>query len=179
MSDQATIIEQKTMTMPQSFIDLFMRVIDCPKEKECFLTEQLGGGSTGFMHATEFERHTHAYARELSDDYKSEKWTLVSIPDDLSFFSYPSNDGEFYELDRSMRIDNKIFGLLCSIVGLENAADRPSSERAIANLFHFKYEKLEHKAFDAIDHLLETQTELAELMSLTWLRELISYYADC
>lgn len=179
MSNLDTATGQRILRMPDSFQKLFMEVITTEAEHRDFLTEQLGDGSMGFMNSAEFQSNTHTYARSLSSDYKSERWECSGTNNREAFFIYPSGEDTLYELDSSMKVDNKIFGLLCSIVGLEEGTDRPNSEKGISNLFQLKYEQLEIGAHEAINHLLDTESELDELMALTWLKELISYYADC
>lgn len=171
-----------TNTMPQKFQDAFFKVV-AYEERPDFLPSQF---NNNIHDSGLFERALFKTARHFYDGQVVAKWEMASVKNGTAdtFFMYPSIDKQYpisYFNDEDEEcvdiLDNKLFGLLATIVTLEESSCRDSEEQEFATQLCHHLAAL-YKAIDECMVAVDTakNTELRE--QLTNMFELIEKHTD-
>jgi hypothetical protein len=167
---------QTAISMPALFANAF-----CQKIEACdtytFIDSQFGGTADAEVHNGEFERRTFEYARNACDDYEGGKWERQSVLDKAAFFVCPVDSEATYEIGDYV-VDNKTFGLICSLIGLDEASCRPAGQQAVADIFYNQSQALIESIVAVFESLETSELSDADRAELLSFQTLITENAD-
>lgn len=111
-------ITESTLASPVKFPEVNVNIAS----EQCrsdFLADQLGGRA-----AVVFEHGLYAVAQFLCDEYVGDYWEFAELEGGKVFFCYPRSD-KFYTCANNFNLssgvmDNKTFGMICTIITLGN-----------------------------------------------------------
>ena len=173
MSDTNT---QTVISMPALFTTAFcQRVESC--DTHSFLDSQFGGTADAEVHNGEFARRTFEYARKASDSYEGGTWHRFKMLDNTGFFMCPADSEATYDIGDYV-VDNKTFGLICSLIGLDEATSRPASQQAEADIFYNQSHALISSIVDVFESLETPELSDADRAALLSFQAVISEYTD-
>ena len=163
--------------MPQTFQDAFFKVV-AYEQRPDFLPSQF---NNNIHDSGIFERELFKTARHFYDGEVVSKWEMASVKNATTdtFFMYPSIDKHYpvsYFNDENEEcfdiLDNKMFGLLVTVVTLDESSCRSSEEQEFATQLCNHLAAL-YKAIDDVMVAIDTDenTELRE--QLTTMFEII------
>lgn len=131
--------KQASFTMPQAFRKAFFKVVPY-EERPDFLSSQF---DNSIHDSGLFERELFKTARHLYDGEVVLKWEMAKVKSNTAdtFFMYPSTDKQYtlaYSDDNGDEqfdiLDNKMFGLIITIITLDESSCRGSEEQEFATL---------------------------------------------
>lgn len=167
---------QPVISMPAIFASAFCQKLEA-WDTHKFIDSQFGGTADAEVHNSEFEHRTFQYARNASDDYEAGKWERFAMLNKTAFFVCPADSEKVYDIGDYV-VDEKTFGLVCSLIGLDEATSRPVEQQAVADIFYSQSQALIKsivKTFESLESIKLSESDRIELLNY---QALISEYAD-
>lgn len=136
---------EATTAMPKAFQERFFTVVPDDQRSD-YLPSQFNNNvhDSGL-----FERELFRTAGYFCDKNMVLKWEMASVKSDTgdTFFMYPSIDDQ-YLISGLDVVDNKLFGLIMTLIALDEGADRSAMEQEFSDILINHHHAL-HKAIDS------------------------------
>lgn len=138
----------------------------------------------GVNHAGEFTHHLFNLARNFSENYEPCEWTICEVPHADAFFCYPKGEEDkLYQLndddapDGVKYVDAKVFGIIMTLMALDEGTDRPREQQAACNMFYQKMTELQNMLVNTSE-MIGPHVTVEEIQEYDDMVELISRYTD-
>lgn len=177
MSDSKnTKNDPRLVRMPDAVFNALGTAVALENRGE-FINNRFASGSEGMIAGKMFEEKAGDYASLIASYYNDHFWHFVDINSSDTLYIYPQND-ILYELSHDYVVDNKTFGVLCTIASLDRCSVAPNTEKLTTNAFHFQRERLELAIFALTSHLLSVEKDEQLRADIVKFQETINYYAS-
>lgn len=169
--------DRRIVRMPDEVFSLLGTAVTL-NERGDFINNCFAKEAEGMILGKAFEETANKYASLINSGYQDDFWHFVDIKDSNTLYIYPQKNDVIFELSHGYAVDNKTFGVLCTIASLDRCAVLPDIKKLTANSFSFKRERLELAIFRLTEHLLSVEQSEKNREAIIDFQETINYYGS-